>query len=668
MTVDRATKSLVVIWTVAALWGEIWLTTGWTASKPVAAAVFLIAAAITALDRRLVGLVLVGAYVYPAAIWIVHGSYHAYFSSLWTVALVGALLPASLRTGWHIPSLWRLPLVSWAVVVGIGAAVATLREIDFTPELIRVTGVANTVGGGWPAFWITSVLHATVTIMAGVLLFDWLLSLPREHFYAGVAWPLAAGVVPLLAAAIYQMLVDMAFLNPTPFLSLGRASGTMLDANLSGTIAALWIAGGVLWSGHAGRFRPYVTAAWMAACWLAVWATGSRTAFAAAAIVTVFAIRTRLSSPLPKISLARGLIAGVALTTVAFALVAAQPRTAGPLARLIASAPESVDSVPGFLAEQLWKRNGYGTAATAMIEEYPLFGVGVGSFGLMLSEFPVTGIGPLVPDNAQNWYRQQFAELGLVGSLGWIAWVIGFGTFVMRQREREPPEAWTARGALIAFAAISFVGVPGQEIAVVVTFWVLAAWYVKLVGAPSPLRARSAVSGIAALAVIVYAAGTLYAATTQLRVPIRATRVGWPYQYGLYSVDADDFRWTQQRAVAVLPVRARWLALTVSLDYRALTSKDAEVAARQPAVATRPVIARLRVDGNLVFERELATTAPATTLVPLSGDQKWVLVETWVSDVLRPQDFGVSDLRELGMRVQWRFHEAPPGAQGSGQP
>ncbi len=50
----------------------------------------------------------------------------------------------------------------------------------------------------------------------------------------------------MVAVALYQLFVDVTVLNPTIYGAIGRASGTVMDANLSGTIAALWIGGAVL--------------------------------------------------------------------------------------------------------------------------------------------------------------------------------------------------------------------------------------------------------------------------------------------------------------------------------------------------------------------------------------------------------------------------------------
>ena len=69
-----------------------------------------------------------------------------------------------------------------------------------------------------------------------------------------------------------------------------------------------------------------------------------------------------------------------------------------------------------------------------MIGEHPLLGVGVGSFHLLTADYgALTGYeGHLVPDNAQNWFRHQLAEFGILGGLGWITWVAMFVVFVLR--------------------------------------------------------------------------------------------------------------------------------------------------------------------------------------------------------------------------------------------
>ena len=128
----------------------------------------------------------------------------------------------------------------------------------------------------------------------------------------------------------------------------------------------------------------------------------------------------------------------------------ASPRAVGPLARVRATLPElSRASVRGFAVE-MWERNGYGKAATAMIRDVPLFGVGIGAYHSMAKDY--TADGWLPPDNAQNWIRHQLVELGVVGSLGWLAWIVLFGAFLVRARRSDPPGAWILRGVLVGIS------------------------------------------------------------------------------------------------------------------------------------------------------------------------------------------------------------------------
>jgi hypothetical protein len=296
-----------------------------------------------------------------------------------------------------------------------------------------------------------------------------------------------------------------------------------------------------------------------------------------------------------------------------------------------------------------------------MIRQFPLFGVGVGSFHLLVSDFATRSSpgGFLPPDNAQNWYRHQLAEVGLLGSLGWIVWAVGFAGFLLRRHPRSPPAAWTVRGMLLAFATISLLGMPGQNISVTITFWTLAFWYVSLGGGVPEARTQGAQRrttvpwrswAVIGAIVIAHAVGTAHLAATSLRVPIRAQRAGWPYSYGFYWPESDgsggEYRWARRRAVAVIDASGRWLALTVRVNHL--------------DIGARPVDARAWVDGFLVVDTRLESTAPVTKYVRVPDGEKWTVVETRVSRVIKPRDFGAADDRELGLLVQWRFVPAPP--------
>ena len=90
----------------------------------------------------------------------------------------------------------------------------------------------------------------------------------------------------------------------------------------------------------------------------------------------------------------------------------------------------------------------------------------------------------------------------------------------------------------------------------------------------------------------------------------------------------------------------RWLALTVRVNHL--------------DIGARPVDAKAWVDGHLVVDTRLESAAPVTKYLRVPDGEKWALVETRVSRVITPRDFGAADNRELGLLVQWRFMAALP--------
>jgi hypothetical protein len=654
---ERATKLFLIGWACAAIALEAWLLRGGWRSLPMLTLAAFAAGVLLALwDRRTVGLILLFAYVFPAIIRLGHGQYHVNYGILWASALLGAVAPDGVRTPWHIPGRWRGALVCWALVVAFSAPIVMGREFDFNVLLLLEERMPSSVLGSVPGFVVAWVAQVALTLVLGVLWFDWMFGAPELDLHAWIVTPLVLSALAMASVAIYQLFADVSFLNETVYGNIGRASGTMFDANLCGTIAALWIGGTILWAQRLGRWRPLMVMVGVTATWLAVWASGSRTAFAAAVLVTGFSLATQyaargdvpVKAAVPRLLLAAGLVIGllVLLANANLALV-------GPVTRVRETLPGlSAGSVRDFVVE-MWNRNRYGSAAGAMIREFPGLGVGVGSFHLFVSDFAKLSSpgGALPPDNAQNWYRHQFAELGLLGSLGWIVWVFFFARFVLAHHGSSPPAAWTVRGMLLAFAMISLLGMPGQDFSVSMTFWTIAFWYASLSGATSRSTASSwRWSAVICAIVIAHAAGTAHLAATALRVPVRAQHAGQPYSYGFYGPEPDgeggEQRWARRRAVAVINAPHPWMALTVWVNHQ--------------DIAARPVDTKVWFEGNLVIDTRLESDAPITKYLQVPDGHDSVLVETRVNRAIRPSDVGAPDSRELGLLVKWSFSAGPP--------
>jgi hypothetical protein len=649
---ERATKLLVLAWVLAALAAKAWLMAGdWPALPALVALFTLGAAALVAIDRRGIAAVLVFTSIYPAVIYLTHGRYHLDYTELWLGPLVGAMLPDALRSSWHVPLRWRRALVTWACVIAVAVPLVIVREMDFEPQFF-LTNSAPRFAARWE-------LHVGLVALGGLLWFDWLFSEKRPAFIPWIVAPQLVSAALMAAAAVYQGVADIFFLNDTTYAVLHRASGTLFDANLTGTLAALWIGGVAVLAARLDRWRTPVTIAGIAAAGAAVWMTGSRTAFAAATLVTLFVITRPKGErggrePWPR----TWKIAGAAVLLLAGLLMlrVVSAENVGPIARLRNTMPSlSAGSVRAFAVE-MWNRNGYGAAATNMIRAYPFFGVGIGSFYGLARPFAIGY--DVLPDNAQNWYRHLLAELGIVGSIGWMEWTVLFAMFVFRPRSGAPPSLWILRGMLVAFAAISLVGVPGQMLSVVITFWTLAYWYALSAGAP-PASGSLSPRSLAAVAVVVavFAAGTGFTGWTRLRPPVLARTLGQPYGYGFYppepTTDGSVRQWARQVAAQTIDVRSAWLEVSVSVNHY--------------DIQEHPVDARVSIDGRDVIDTTLTSTEPKTVYVGIRPAERWALMRTHVNRVVRPRALGVADDRELGLLVSWRFVNAPPPGERSFQ-
>jgi hypothetical protein len=377
-----------------------------------------------------------------------------------------------------------------------------------------------------------------------------------------------------------------------------------------------------------------------------------------AAIIVVWYVRSKESGRVVRLAAVSTV---VVLVLGAGSFAARRSAVVGPIARANAYfAPRGSIDWLSVAASKLQRRDGYGTLSNVVIREFPYVGIGVGVFHSVVPTYAWKVLHLyLPPDNAQNWFRHERAELGIVGSLGWIAWVgamlwlLAFG----RSKIRRPLTTAVLRAALIGFGLISLVGVPGQDVAVVFTFWAFAFWLFTLVqpDVRNAFEWRGAASAgwIAVwLMALGYAVATAGVGWSNLRPPVRAEAAGLDYTYGFYPPEENQtFRWAAKRAVVVLPAPPdrRWLQVTVRVE--------------RVNVARKPVEVKVWTDRHLIVRTQLTSIDPVTRYFKVPGGHSRVMLETWVDRTLHPHDFGMGDDREQGLLVDWRFLEAlPPGA------
>lgn len=644
-----AARLVTLAGTAAALAALTWLGADeWPALAPLSAAAFALAFAGARLRPTLAWtLLLAPAYLTPVIFYAARGSYVAAYHAVWMAGLFGAILASSHPLRWHLPTPWRLPLVFWALINATIWPIVALREMNFTWASIGQYTLANSGLGGPPPVVIVGMLVSVLGQVLGLLWFDAMFAAfgkdDLTRFRRTIVAPLTMSLALGSLLAVYQLTFDINFLSAHQWPFYGRAAGGLLDGNAFGALAGLWsaaslalalVSGGLVFAGGL-----LVTLLF----WIGLWATGSRMALLAGlvglALIGFATLRGR------RLTFSRGRLAAAAgaLLVVVLIVGALGRSTMDPISRTIKAfnSPKR-PTIAKVLEFELWNRFGpFGTASVRMVRDSPLVGTGPGTFEVLFPDYAhlvTKGKTRSHFDNAQSWYRHRLAELGVVGSLGWIMWIAVFGLFVWRAAPSRAglTEATGIKAALIALAIISIVSMPTRNTYVSLTFWVFAFWLTRLHGDPwrPAWLAAAAHRRWAWVAVWVltvgFAAGTAWTGYTALRPPYRALMADWDYVNGVSRpVRTPDGRRRFARAhgVAVFRARPGYLKLVFQLPHDDAASAPVRVKffARDTQVANLLVADRARHElyipvppraRRMMIQTLVDREAPATADLP----------------------------------------------------
>src|SRR6185437_15547275 len=127
---------------------------------------------------------------------------------------------------------------------------------------LLLADTANSSIGIPPSIEAVGITQTALTLGLPLLWLDWLFgAFQRDRLKQLTRWviaPLAVSWLLCAAAGLYQGFVDMLFLNGGLFGYMGRASGTMVDANPFGVVSAMW--GAALFARGAGSNRRWAIA------------------------------------------------------------------------------------------------------------------------------------------------------------------------------------------------------------------------------------------------------------------------------------------------------------------------------------------------------------------------------------------------------------------------
>ena len=571
----------------------------------------------------------------------------------WMAGLAGALLRATPRSAWNLPPLWRLLLGGWALAVSLAWPIVVARELNFDWHTLADEGAVNSwaqLTAGQVVAW---VLYIAQGQLLGLLWFDWVAGqFAGERGDGGQAQvafqALWVSATAASLVALYQGAIDLGFLSTPFWANERRAAGTLLDANGYGTLAALAAPVAVLWLKARGRTAAAVTVFMVNA--VGLWMSGSRTALVCglagtAGLAAALLLRDRRSSRAPRV---------VAIAVAALLLVAGIGvfgSAIGPLRR-IAEVPLSRAGL-----SDLWSRGGYGTVAVQMIRDTPWTGVGTGMYHVVAPDYwRVMRSMTLAFDNAQNWWRHQIAELGLLGAAPVLAWsaLLAAGLAFASPRTGRG-DAYVPRAQLIGLGLASLLGMPTQSPVVLLWFFGLAAWWSAssegaLAGGRLPARAAPALAVALSVVVLLFAAGTAVLARGWLRVPERATRAHREYVVGAYAPEplagSTLFRWTTGEAHFTWTGPTRWLMVRLWVQH--------------PDAASSPVRVTLSTHCQTLATEELGSSTPVSVGIELPPGTGTLEATLQSSRTWQPAPAGKGDSRQLGAAIVAEFL---PGAE-----
>ena len=304
----------------------------------------------------------------------------------------------------------------------------------------------------------------------------------------------------------------------------------------------------------------------------------------------------------------------------------------------------------------LWDRGGYGPIAVRMTREYPLTGVGAGSYRVLAPDYHRAMANDVLPlDNAQNWWRHQIAELGVFGGSLVIAFsaLVAWRVLAGREVGADVAAASTARGLLLGLGVVSLFGMPTQNPLVLYWFFGLVAWFAVFVPDPArrerrPVELRMAWIAACALA-IAYAAGHLVLAAGPLNVVQRAQRAQRDYVIGVYPAEplpySNEFHWTRQDARFFWAAKTRWMVVRFW--------------AHHPDIASRPVHVTLTSPCGVLFDEDLTSPESMSLGMALPEGQRTLEASLHISRTWKPSDAGDADERELGVGIVADFSPDP---------
>jgi O-antigen ligase len=548
-------------------------------------------------------------------------------------------------------------LAGWMIRGGaaVPTALSLPPQVSRAGWLLAAFVLASVAGIGWQLTGSAKSLLAALSPLSGpdfYTISDPLGMIESAKLVEGLALAGATvaliGRAPRLARGVPAALAAVTIIAVVvgALLSLGFGSPAMLktyartgyrvgvpvgDENAAGSYFVLVLC---LAIGMAVRVRRSGRAFWLAvtaACFVGLWLSGSRSAFAAGSIVIPLA--TCWAASLRWRSKAR-----VALLAAVVALIGG----ASMLGLL------HLERDPSYTGKGF--REQFVTTSTRMIAARPLLGVGAGRYYQESSLFLTPQLAwTYGAENAHNYFLQVTGELGLLGFGLFAVFVVG-SLLVPIRALRYASDDFRLLGAvagLLGFLLTCLTGHPLLVREVAFPFWLQLGLVIAL-GTSTLLDAERGAVRSRTAAPLLRGATAIVAALIILSVPIRALRLPAPPATangadGFYGWEIGDegrrFRWTSRYSSLFVPADAMTVEIPVRVVESRFGPRFVEVRSGGLELGTFPVSDHWRT---------ISVPLPAAAAFARYKRLDLGVERTWRPALVIP---GNAELREVGVQV-----------------
>jgi len=578
-----------------------------------------------------------------------------------------------------------LPLAAFSLIVLFSGLITLFKFSNFFPflsdsiyELItNVNGV--TTGGA-----IQSTLFHSLNYLTGIGFFLLVIGLLKsQEFMNKIVITLAASGFISILFGFFQHVRDMSFGNPPFWVKMGQINATFKDPNSFGVFLALifpLVLGGIL------HYKKWTRIFFICVGLLALLITpqiGTRSGFLGLVIgLFVFFLFVILSSQKLFPNKSKKVAVGAAILVItAISIIGLLGFGQSRLFERLKNNSVSLSDRKNWIDISperffLWKE------AAAMIKDYPVSGVGVGSYIIELPNFYTKDKESYESslesfrrsDSAENYFLHVGAEMGFIGLL-FILWFFLLVIKGMKTRYKElsgDKDKYLVFGAIAGIISYfvnllfhSFVG----SFEVKYTFWLLVAIVLfsgpKKEGERENPRLLKGLKPTIMVLILLFIGVYSWNSTHSLSLKKRSEEFGLKQQFGLGELEGTDegraFRWTGKAA-----------GMTIRIEKPVILIP---LLASHPDIKNNPVVVKIYfikdffkeqfLLGEIVMTKEEWQIYEFDLFNELDQD---VILLFEVSRTWNPlKALGTPDPRNLGVAVgsiQFQFYDkiGPPDA------